>query len=217
MTTPWTFGAEPRPQTTVAAGLLRRVTSLLQALEDEEPAVDRLIADLEQAEAALSHLVPADPTPRVGPAAGGDGRLYLDHARHVGAFNPAFPEYSIAVDSDRATGTVTFPLAYEGPPGIVHGGFLGLFFDCVVQHHNCDVGVAGKTTALALRYRRPVPLLVPLRFELERHAGDGRIHSTGRLLRADDADGRVLCEAEVDAIAGDRAALPAVSPRRETP
>ena len=215
--TPWTFGAEPRTQTTVAAGLLCRVAGLLQALEDEEPAVDRLIADLEQAEAALSHLVPADPTPRVGPAADGDGRLYLDHARHVGAFNPGFPEYSIAVDGDRAAGTVTFPLAYEGPPSLVHGGFLALLFDCVVQHHNCDVGVAGKTTSLALRYRRPAPLLAPLRFELERTAGDGRIRSTGRLYRIGDTDNRVLCEAEVDAVAGDRSALPAVSPRRRPP
>jgi hypothetical protein len=201
----------------VAAGLLRRVTSLLQALEDEEPEVDRLIADLEQAEAALSHLVPADPTPRVGAASDGDGRLYLDHARHVGAYNPGVPEYSIAVEGDRAEGTVAFPLAYEGPPGCVHGGFLALLFDCVVQHHNCDVGVAGKTTALTLRYRRPVPLLAPLRFELDREMGEHRIRSVGRLLRADDDDSRVLCEAEVDAIAGDRSALPAVSPRRSRP
>ena len=41
-----------------------------------------------------------------------------------------------------------FPIAYEGPPGIVHGGFLAVFFDSIIQHHNCDVGVAGKTTSL---------------------------------------------------------------------
>lgn len=212
----WTFGAGPLPQAGRAAGLLRRVTGLLQAVEDDDEAVDRLIADLERAEAELAAVVPADPAPRVGPAVGGDGRLYLDHARDVGAFNPMFPEYAIevAADGGRATGTVTFPLAYEGPPGLVHGGFLALLFDCVVQHHNCDVGVAGKTTSLALRYRRPVPLLAPLAFELDRVAADGRIRSTGRLRRADDPGGRVLCEAEVDAVAGDRAALPEVDIRR---
>jgi hypothetical protein len=149
----------------------------------------------------------------VGAAAAGDGRVYLDHARDIGAFNACFPTYDIAVDGDRATGTVTFPLAYEGPPGIVHGGFLALFFDCAVQHHNCDVGVAGKTTSLALRYRRPAPLLTPLAFTLERAAAGGRIRSTGRLLAGD----RVLCEAEMDAVAGDRANLPEVSPRRSAP
>ena len=159
---------------------------------------------------AVAMRVPADPAPRVGAAAGGDGRAYVDHARDIGAYNPNFPLYDIVVDDDRATGSVEFPLMYEGPPGIVHGGFLGVFFDCAVQHHNCDVGVAGKTTSMALRYRRPVPLLTPLTFTIERAAAGGRIRSTARLLD----DDRLLCEAEVDAVAGDRAALPEVSPRR---
>jgi hypothetical protein len=207
---PWTFGVAPLPQTTQAAALLRRVSGLLLAAEAQDPAVDQLVADLSRAEAALAARVPGGTAPRVGPAAGGDGRVYLDHARDIGAYNACFPEYEIVVDGDRATGSVTFPLAYEGPPGVVHGGFLAVFFDCVVQHHNCDVGVAGKTTSLTLRYRRPAPLATPLAFAIERSAGDGRIRSTARLLLAD----RVLCEAEVDAVAGDRSALPEVSPRR---
>ena len=80
------------------------------------------------------------------------------------------------------SGTVTFPLAYEGPPGIVHGGFLAVFFDSVIQHHNCDVGVAGKTTSLTVTYRRPTPLLTKLQFELERSVAERRISSTGRLM-----------------------------------
>jgi hypothetical protein len=207
---PWTFGVAPLPQTARAAALLRRVTGLLLAAEAEDPAVDQLIADLARAEADLAARVPADAPPRVGPAAGGDGRVYLDHARDIGAYNACFPEYDLAVDGDRATGSVTFPLAYEGPPGIVHGGFLALFLDCVVQHHNCDVGQAGKTTSLTLRYRRPAPLATPLAFTVDRSAGDGRIHSTAGV----SLDGRVLCEAEVDAVAGDRSNLPEVSPRR---
>ena len=206
----WTFGAEPLPQTTAAADLLRRVTSLVLAMEGDDPAVGRLIADLRRAEGALSATVPPDPAPRVGAAAAGDGRVYLDHARHIGAYNPCFPTYEIAIDGDRASGTVEFPVAYEGPPGIVHGGFLALFFDCAAQHHNCDVGEAGKTTSLAVRYRRPAPLLAPLGFTIERRAAEGRIRSSGRLLDGD----RLLCEAEIDAVAGDRAALPEVSPRR---
>jgi acyl-CoA synthetase (AMP-forming)/AMP-acid ligase II len=206
----WTFGVEPLPQTVTLAGLLRRVTDLAVSLEGEDDEVDRLIGELRTAEARLSARVPADPRPRIGSTAS-DGRVYVDHARHVGAFNACFPEYAISVDGDRASGTVTFPLAFEGPPGIVHGGFLGVFFDQVIQHHNCDVGVAGKTTSLALRYRRPVPLLADLRFTLARSVDDRRITSTGALAAA---DGTVLCEAEMQAVAGDLSALPAVSPRR---
>jgi hypothetical protein len=208
----WTFGVEPLPQTEAAAARLRRVTGLVLAAEGEDPAVAQLVADLERAERALVARAPAGAPPRIGPAADGDGRVYLDHARDIGAYNPCFPEYDLVVDGDRATGTVTFPIPYEGPPGIVHGGFLAVFLDCAVQHHNCDVGQAGKTTALALRFRRPVPLLTPLAFSIDRRVDADRIRSTAQVLLA----GRVLCEADVDAIAGDRAALPAVSPRRST-
>jgi hypothetical protein len=211
--TRWMFGVEPLPQTVTAARLLRRVTGLVLSLEAEDGEVDRLIAELRTAEARLADRAPADTQPRVGDAAASAGRVYIDHARDIGAFNPCFPEYDIAVDGEGAAGTVTFPLAFEGPPGIVHGGFLSVFFDCVMQHHNCDVGVAGKTTSLALRYRRPVPLLTELPFELTRAVEGGRITSTGRLTGG---DGTVLCEADMGAVAGDRASLPEVSPRRGT-
>jgi hypothetical protein len=209
----WIFGVEPLPQTVEAAGLLRRVTELVLTLEGEDEAVDNLISCLRGAEARLAALGPVDLRPRVGPAVESEGRVYLDHARDVGAFNPCIPAYTMAVDGNVASGTVNFPIVYEGPPGLVHGGVLSLFFDCVIQQHNCDVGVAGKTTALAVRYRRPTPLLTPLAFDIERAVDGDRITSTGRLL----LDGQVLCEAEVRTVVGNRAALPAVSPRRSGP
>ncbi|WP_045878646.1 hypothetical protein [Pseudofrankia sp. DC12] len=209
----WTFGVEPLPQTVELAARLRRVTGLVLSIEHPDPRLDALAAALDEAERQLAPLAPADPEPRVGAAAAGDGRLYLDHSRHIGAFNPAFPEYEIAVDGDRATGTVNFPVAYEGPPGLVHGGFLALFFDAAIQHHNCDAGVAGRTAGLQLRYRRPAPVLTDLRFMLTRSLEAGRIHSTGELLAGDVR----LCEARMDAVQGDRAKLPPVSPRRAQP
>lgn len=207
---PWTFGVEPLPQTTTAARHLRAVISLALALEEEDEDVAGLIAELERAEGVLARRVPLDPRPRVGAAVSSEGRVYLDHARHIGAFNPCFPEYRIGVEGAVAHGSVEFPIAYEGPPGVVHGGFLAVFFDCVVQHHNCDLGVAGRTTSLQLRYRRPTPVTVPLSFTLDRTVAEDRIHSTGALV----LDGTVLCEAEVKAIAGDRGTLPEVSARR---
>jgi len=211
---PWTFGVEPLPQTERVAGALRRVADLVLALESDDADVDQLLADLERAETALAAKVPAELTPRVGPAVDGDGRVYVDHARHVGAFNPAFPEYEITVDGDLAEGTVNFPLVFEGPPGIVHGGFLAVFFDLVVQHHNCDVGVAGKTTSLRLGFRRPAPLLTDLRFSVHRRVAGDRIRSTAELRLGEERGSKLVCEAEIDAIAGVRENLPAVSPRR---
>ena len=209
----WTFGAEPLPQTNAAADLLRRVTGLVVSIERADPAVDRLLAALEEAERELAAIAPADPHPRIGAQVASDGRVCLDHSRDIGSYNPCFPEYTITVDGDRASGTVNFPTAYEGPPGIVHGGFVALLFDCVVQHHNFDLGVAGKTTSLALRFRRPTPLLTELRFEVARSVDGGRITSTAQVVH----DDTLLAEAEVRAIAGDRANLPEVSARRPGP
>src|SRR5262245_10813878 len=101
-------------------------------MEAPAPAVAELLAALERAERELAALAPADLSPRIGAGVDGAGRVYLDHSRDVGAYNPAFPTYTIEVDGSRAAGTVAFPLVYEGPPGIVHGGFVALFFDQIV-------------------------------------------------------------------------------------
>jgi hypothetical protein len=205
----WTFGLEPLPQALEAAPLLRRIAGLVQALDAEDHAVSRLVDALRSAEAALAARVSEDPTPRVGGDAASGRRPYVDHSRDVGAYNPVFPEYQIDVDGDGATGTVEFPLAFEGPPGFVHGGVLATFFDCVMQHHNCDVGVAGKTTSLLVEYRRPTPLGVPLAFAIERTTDARRITSRGRL-----SNGAVeLCSATMRAVAGDLGRLPRVGPR----
>jgi hypothetical protein len=207
----WKFGEAPLDETERYAAVARRVTALLLAMEGPSPAVAELTAALERAERALAALAPADLRPRIGANPDADGRVYLDHSRHVGAYNPAFPTYAIEVEGGRATGTVTFPLPYEGPPGVVHGGFVALFFDQVIQHHNCDVGQAGKTTRLEVRYRAPTPLLAPLRFEVERTVEDGRIESLASLFA-----GETLCATATGrAVAGDLAALPPVSSRRK--
>ena len=210
MTERWTFGVEPLPQQRDLTDRLRRVAGLALALEHEEPAVAQLIAQLDAAAAALTAVAPADNTPRLGPDAPPTQRVYIDHARDIGAFNVAFPEYEITVDGNRATGTVTFPLVFEGPPSIVHGGVLATFFDSVMQHHNCDAGVAGKTTSLLVEYKRPTPVGVPLTFTIEREPNERRITSRAQLNVSD----TLLCTATMEAIAGDVTNLPPVSPRR---
>jgi hypothetical protein len=213
MSSRWTFGVEPLEQTCTLAAILRRITGMAVALEQEDAVLDRLIENLVSAEKELAARVPGDPAPRIGAGARPDRRVYIDHSRSIGAFNPCFPEYDIAVRGDRASGTVSFPLAYEGPPGVVHGGLVAVFFDCAIQHHNCDVGVAGKTTSLSVSYRRPTPVLELLDFEIERTADARRISSTAQL----SFRGSVLCTASMEAVAGELSRLPAVSPRRSGP
>jgi hypothetical protein len=209
----WAFGEPPLAETTELAAALRRVTAAALALESPNPVVRDLIDRLTAAERALAADVAPEPVPRVGPDVDRAGRVYLDHGTDIWAYHPAFPAYEIEVDGDRATGEVAFPIVYEGPPGLVHGGFLALFFDTIVQHHNCEIGSTGKTIRLDVQYRRPTPLLTPLQFEVHRTRHDDRIESTAVLSR----DGKPCAEARMQTIASDRASLPAVDPRRSTP
>jgi len=210
---PWTFGVEPLPQALTVAPLLRRVAGLVQALDEDDPAVQELVTALRAAEEALAQVAPIGSVPRLGVDAPDEGRTYVDHSRDIGAYNPCFPEYALTVADNHAVGTVTFPLVFEGPPGVVHGGVLATFFDCIIQHHNCDVGVAGKTMSLLVEYRRPTPLATPLQFEIDRDTEARSITSHARLFAGDDT----FCVATMSAVAGDRSRLPYVPPRRTQP
>jgi hypothetical protein len=192
------FGEKPLAQTVAAAGALRRLTGLLLAVENDHPTVDKMLARFAEWETELANAVPPDSAPRIGDDPDGTRRLYLDHAFDVGAYNPSFPEYRFDVlDADTASGSVTFPLVYEGPPGLVHGGFVGVFFDCVIQHHNCATRLSGKTRSLTVKFRRPTPILTELAFDIERTEGERGLTSTARLLRDDD----VLCVGLVETLA----------------
>ena len=195
------FGEAPLAQTVAAAGAIRRLSSLLLSLEHAHPTVDAMVAQFSEWERELATAVPPDSTPRIGSDdsdESGSRRVYLDHATDIGAFNPCFPEYRFDhLDADTASGQVTFPLVYEGPPGLVHGGFLAVFFDCVTQHQNCLTGLSGKTRSLQVTFRRPDagPDRTALRHRPVR--GRARHHVDARLL----LDDEVLCIGEVNTVA----------------
>lgn len=192
------FGEAPLAQTVAAAGAIRRLSSLLLSLEHAHPTVDAILKQISNWERELSTAVPPDSTPRIGPDDDGSRRVYLNHATDIGAYNPCFPEYRFDhLEADTAAGQVTFPLVYEGPPGLVHGGFLAVFFDCVIQHQNCLTGLSGKTRSLQLTFRRPTPVQTDLRFDIARSEAYRGITSTARLL----LDDEVLCIGEVNTLA----------------
>ncbi|MCW2659930.1 MAG: hypothetical protein JWP83_1082 [Mycobacterium sp.] len=192
------FGEAPLAQTVAAATAMRRLSSLLVSLEHPHPSVDIMLAKFAEWEGELAAAAPADNAPRIGEIADDPRRVYLNHATDIGAYNPCFPEYRFdQLDAEKAGGVVCFPLVYEGPPGLVHGGFLGVFFDSVIQHHNCVTGFSGKTRSLLVSFRRPTPVLTDLRFDIVRSQVERGIASTARLL----LDDEVLCKGEVNTLA----------------
>ncbi len=192
------FGEAPLAQTVAAAAAIRRLSSLLLTMEHPHPTVDAMMAKFAEWENELATAAPRDNAPRIGEVADDPRRVYLNHATDIGAYNACFPEYQFDhLDAENAGGRVLFPLVYEGPPGLVHGGFLAVFFDCVIQHHNCVTGLSGKTRSLGLTFRRPAPILTELRFDIVRSQIERGIASTARLL----LDDEVLCTGEVNTLA----------------
>jgi hypothetical protein len=81
----------------------------------------------------------------------------------IGAGNPIAPPLRIEAGADGAEGWCTLGQAYEGPPMYGHGGVSAMLIDQLLGHAAAASGHPGVTTHLSVRYRRPVPLDVPLR------------------------------------------------------
>ena len=203
------------PQTTAAAALLRRVTGLVLSMEHEEPAVDRLLDDARAGRGgSWRRCVPADPRPAIG-AARRRRRPRLPRPRRATSAptTRASPSTTITVDGDRAVGHGRRSRSpTRARPASSTAASSAVFFDCVVQHHNCDVGVAGKTTSLAVRFRRPTPLLTAA--ALRRSSAQRRRRTASARPRGCCTTTRCSCEAEVGPSPATGPTCPTVSPRR---
>jgi acyl-coenzyme A thioesterase PaaI-like protein len=105
-----------------------------------------------------------------------------------GPLNPLAPPLRYdRVGAGRVEASVTFGVAYQGPPGYVHGAFIAGAFDDALGLANLAAGSPGMTVRLEVRYRRPTPLRAPLQV-VARHTGrEGRrIFATGTMLAGDE-------------------------------
>ena len=77
----------------------------------------------------------------------------------VGLRNAVAPPLAIRRDpSGRAESDFTLGAAYEGPPGMVHGGVTALILDQLCGEAAAAGGSPGMTGSLSIRYLRPTPL-----------------------------------------------------------
>lgn len=75
---------------------------------------------------------------------------------------------------DGVVAEVTLGLAYEGPPGFVHGGMSGLLMDQMLGAAAIAAGLWGMTAHLELDYRGPLPLTTPLTLRARVTGAEGR-------------------------------------------
>lgn len=116
----------------------------------------------------------------------------------VGDGNPIAPPLRVHAEPGHVVAECTLGLAYEGPHMYGHGGISALLLDQILGHAAASAGNAGVTTGLSLRYRKPVPLDVPLRIHGEVTQVDGRRTTVkGAIVTAAEPDAP-LVEAEGD-------------------
>lgn len=72
------------------------------------------------------------------------------------------------------TSQVTLGIAYQGPPGCVHGGISALMLDHLFGNVNHWMGRSGMTAHFEIDYRSPTPLLKPLDMRAWIESVDGR-------------------------------------------
>ena len=107
----------------------------------------------------------------------------------IGQANPQSPPISVRTHDGELAGHVTFGTPQEGPPSCVYGGYIAAGFDAVLLMTAGLNGLGGPTKSLSVRYRRPTPLNVPLRYETRfSHAEERWVVIEGTLM-----DGNVVC------------------------
>lgn len=154
--------------------------------------VRRAHALIEEARALLGSRL--DPEP-FGVQTTTDGRLLTWSNAVIGMRNAIAPPLNIQLDElhHRASVDVVLGAAYEGPPGLVHGGVCALILDHLLGATAHRPAAPAFTGTLTLRYLAPTPL-GRLRAEswVEREDG-AKTFAAGHLL---DVQGRVTVAAE---------------------
>lgn len=103
------------------------------------------------------------------------------------------PEWTYELDDDGLTASGQFSRAHTGPPDTVHGGWVAYAFDEILGWANVHFGYPSMTGKLAIRYRKPTPIGVPVEFRVPRPRVSGKVvHVHGTLT----AGGIVTAEAE---------------------
>ncbi|GAA4883522.1 PaaI family thioesterase [Ferrimonas pelagia] len=175
---------------------LRRLNERLVADHVDDDSLQRLALLLEKAEP----LVLGHPPRRREVRADQDSAYDYGSQQNLftpvsGALNAVAPKVRYFREGETAVAEVFYSAAFEGGPGLVHGGFTAALFDelfGIVQAPKSTPSMTGK---LQVQYRKPVPLKQPLRFEgwCESHKGRKSVLK-GRLMLA--GTQVILAEAE---------------------
>jgi acyl-coenzyme A thioesterase PaaI-like protein len=159
----------------------------MQRLVATEAPDDQLAATATQLEALAATLGPHQLETRFAGTSGAETHPI------TGPWNPLAPPLDVAAAEGRAVVTGAYSRAYEGVAGRVHGGFIAAGLDIALGRAVNSAGPTSVTGTLTVKYRKPVPLLVEVRYEgwVTKVAGR-KVTAQGTLT----VDGELLAEAE---------------------
>jgi acyl-coenzyme A thioesterase PaaI-like protein len=116
----------------------------------------------------------------------GHSRAFFDWSPLLGVANPLAPPVELWVEDRAIVGRVRFGMAYEGPPGCVHGGYIAAVFDELLGLTQSLSGKVGMTGTLTVKYRHPTLLHTELRLEGVLESVSGRkVLTSGRMFAGD--------------------------------
>ena len=167
------------------AGALRELLAHLPTSALDDDALRALLPVLQE---AGERLAGAGRAPAGDPAASAYAGMedFHDTGPIMGLSNAIAPPLEARVDTEAGVvrARARFSSAYEGAPGLLHGGILAAAFDELLGLATVFSGGAGMTRDLHVRYLRPTPIRQELIF-------------TGRLDRSEGR--RLFVSAEVEA------------------
>ena len=156
------------------AGALRGLIESSVALTAPLPALTALADAAETMGAQAAGFAGERPFARYAAPVDGDLNTILPWSVISGPYNPLAAPVAMSAENGRAIGAARFGLAYEGPPGGVHGAVVAGVWDQVLAFAAMVHGMPGHTATLTTHYRAITPLHEALRFEAWVERTEGR-------------------------------------------
>lgn len=162
------YGIHPPDDLIELAHGVRRLIDKMMVIDCADPELGRARTEIEAISRRLDAIgrkgLQARMLPEIDPGPE-DLRPYLAGNARRWHYNPINPPLELDLVDGVLRGKVTLGLAYEGPPGCVHGGLVAMLLDQLLGQANFENGLPAMTGSLTVRYRRPTPLLTELELE----------------------------------------------------
>ena len=177
-----------------AATAVRRLGHALMAHEVDEELLQRVAEQVdglatEAERAGRRHRDIGEVTRRMFEEDIPDGApvVHFDECFVSGPWNPLGVGIEVVRDGEAAVAQIVLGAAFEGGPGMAHGGIVAALFDDVLGYLLTLHGIPGFTGELRVRYLRPTPVETPLSLRgwvLERSGR--RLRTAARLYAGDE-------------------------------